>query len=1701
MAVQLEFERFLLDKGLSPTKWLPLLELLDVDSAADLKSLTYVKYSKLITAARATDEEESILKEICCHPLEEADFELDGDQKEADILELQQRLDEAGFDTPCRWLPLLKELGVDSCQTLSKLDACKYAALEQFANHSDSTALKRLRGEDIELPEPSETALDISSSPVNIPTLETEEESKFDVLLKSLALYDFYPLGLKADEARVVRKERGVIALKKKRKLPFVILQKLMMLNTECRTSLTEVPREFKIPEDDTVHPMDGLLALIHCSDNFLRQIMFSKLATSQLAVPFLLPDPNKETVTFLLWAMRSIIKEWHCDGQSREGRIVECEAPIVSFLRCGKLENISKSEMINFVFFNKGDTFFHWNLVKGNPLRIAVDGLVDMSWYLHESEGSDNTMHRVSIANLHGDCSMNSKQWKFLAKCSFINVVLVNSITVVSHPNITMFKELSKAPGGLVLVSCEKNAELSNKLKGIKYTPISVYRRDKRKTNETIKDEFKRVFQKRSDIKFKSITDCVAIARDVDVQIDEETSPFSTQGRDLAKHIFTSINSEEKNKDSLLPLQGEKLWRQWAAENKSFHRLPVKTFLEIEKYKEEKTKKMEKIRDLQWEEITLMSSPVSMFYSDIISPDNRDSIPYYLYWVKLFLDDRSRRILQELYPKYCEKKNSKSKEDLQAIAKEMDAASIGMEHLMRELGQIFETVIEKKHEKKSTDPLASKLATHLPQIAADCLLSGHPFEIMDGDASHVPITWVKAVLDEVITRLHNPKVLVVSILGVQSTGKSTLLNTAFGLQFSVSAGRCTRGAFMQLLSLEKNDVDYQYILVIDSEGLRAPELTGELSNVHDNEIATFVMGIANVTIINLSGEAFAEMEDLLQTVVHALLRMKRVKKKSRVVFVHQNVSAVSARMKGDRGRLKFRELLDKMTRLAAKLERCENKYKSFNDVFKYNDEEDTFFFPCLWKGNPPMAPVNPGYIEKTLKLKSHILKIKSCQQLSFFMQHLCDVWNAILQEEFVFSFKNTLEVVAYTSLEKAFNQWHWKLQKEMLKWESNTKYSIETCDCKATSFKVVKKNQMSKADEAIMEWKSSIESDMKQFFEGEYKEILLHWKEKTYIRITELEREKSQEAGRFCTTQINYRLGREDLEGKQREHHNLILESVNELLKDLEIQGSQLNNDQLRHSFNENWTSWMQTTPYFHTFENETNVKLEIEECLRASSISRTQEITKRGGLVPLSDPALEVKHSHIEESTGVRLINTVGFLYQKANFQKVSDNILKNHIQILKKENNSFSKNLIDDILKSLLKAVEDSDVKFTQDYEVDLACTFCGYALHVFQALVEKVRKENDPTVYFEERKETYFSILETQYEKLAQSKQAAIVLCSLIRKSITSAVIDKIPQDVVDSMKKSSGIFNSKKALKVKILTDLAEKEDLKLFFKYLKGAKASMQNWIERYVCDHCEKIDPKNERKWIDSEILLLWKEFSNHIIEVAGSILSDSSKSVSLDGWLEDFQRRIEGYIPLSLQDMISHTRNFKITEDSMNDFVCELVDCIKKVDCDVKKVADSNSWKFKVIEIFSEVIGCCEQCPFCAEQCDLQFPDHVENDKVKHSVQMHRPECLAKYQWKETEELVFDICSTCVATKQFCFKNKDTGGNFHYYQDYKTIYPKWEIIPEHSITASSYWKWFVSKYSSEITKRNGAKETSIPDGWKKLSKEQVLSDLKRVY
>ena len=59
-------------------------------------------------------------------------------------------------------------------------------------------------------------------------------------------------------------------------------------------------------------------------------------------------------------------------------------------------------------------------------------------------------------------------------------------------------------------------------------------------------------------------------------------------------------------------------------------------------------------------------------------------------------------------------------------------------------------------------------------------MLNGDAFELIDGEN----LEFKDVLIKEVVARTSADKVIVVAVIGPQSTGKSTLMNYAFGAQF-----------------------------------------------------------------------------------------------------------------------------------------------------------------------------------------------------------------------------------------------------------------------------------------------------------------------------------------------------------------------------------------------------------------------------------------------------------------------------------------------------------------------------------------------------------------------------------------------------------------------------------------------------------------------------------------------------------------------------------------------------------------------------------------------------------------------------------------------------------------------------------------------------------------------------------------------------
>ena len=117
----------------------------------------------------------------------------------------------------------------------------------------------------------------------------------------------------------------------------------------------------------------------------------------------------------------------------------------------------------------------------------------------------------------------------------------------------------------------------------------------------------------------------------------------------------------------------------------------------------------------------------------------------------------------------------------------------------------------------------------------------------------------------------------------------------------------------------------------------------------------------------------------------------------------------------------RLEQKLDEMTALAAELEDCSN-ITCFSDVIKFDATSHIYYFAHLWDGNPPMAPPNPRYCYNVQEVRNAILSTAQQEsrgrilKISDFKFRVQDLWKAIVSENFIFSFRNTQEVIAMST-------------------------------------------------------------------------------------------------------------------------------------------------------------------------------------------------------------------------------------------------------------------------------------------------------------------------------------------------------------------------------------------------------------------------------------------------------------------------------------------------------------------------------------------------------------------------------------------------------------------------------------------------------------------------------------------------------------
>ncbi|XP_056308611.1 interferon-induced very large GTPase 1-like [Danio aesculapii] len=1518
-------------------------------------------------------------------------------------------------------------------------------------------------------------------------------------------------------------------------------LQKLLMMNYRARYISTNKTKEQvqmqqidqELPEDEgdffdfvvqnnhlpntelshseRIHPMDIQMAVFHCADAFLKQMMVTKLSQCQYALPLLVPDPETQQIEFPLWTFRQINKSWKKkkDNEiiSQSQPIYNAQTPMVFFFRFGSVAS-SKSHLMNSLINEKHNTFFHRNCPGSSRSRVLMDGVVEIAWFCPSGKDTDKFNNCVAFCNLHGDAGEHEKQMKILTEMASVNVVLLPQLQ--KNDKITaQIQNLFRTTKSLICVFTEDKSPLTE----IKKWKFKIGLKNRNQSD--VSEEMRRVINDCLS-EFSSTFRPVDLSKRSDIRVDEEDGDC-LRGREAAQKMISLLENEKLTeiKESFLPHQG-KLWHQWSQKNKELHRPQGdEPGIDISR----KLKKIKEIRQQQHK--SDICDFMKLFIKDTSSHNAKNV--FFLKWLRILLDEHTSADLSALHHKYDKKWSAivKLKEDhveceqfkteqaeLERISQDLQAAAFGLEHIMREIGQIYESCSSVKENKKDLPVHFSSL----PSLAADMMISGFPLELMDGDAAHVPVIWISAVLDQLVQKLGDQKVFVLSVLGIQSSGKSTMLNAMFGLQFAVSAGRCTRGAFMQLVKVSDEmktqfKLKFDYILVVDTEGLRSLELAGKPTRHHDNELATFVVGLGNLTLINIFGENPSEMQDILQIVVQAFMRMKKVRLNPSCVFVHQNVSDVTAGEKNMEGKRKLQETLDEMTKLAAEDEVYDAE--RFSDVIAFDVQNDVKYFAQLWEGSPPMAPPNPDYCENIQELKKTIMFHASKSQgmlLTHSKDRINDLWEALLNERFVFSFKNSLEISAYRKLETEYGKWSWSLRNAMIETEHKLHNQIENdtiLEVKETDLK----SKLKKTHEEVR-------NSMAHFFEKDSDaEILIQWKTSFEIKINELQENIVRVTKRKLNEVLQQRELRKDIDAQKINHENTLLEKSKELALNLKQKAN--DEETLKREFDLFWeksvTKIITDTPTVKDIDIMTDVSEILHNLYESISVQKYNNIFSLQRKKSYSDYVQLKKSSGFKgqcQDTFRLVKKGLGFdtlsKEDEAQIRLLVDNVVQQTDTMIQSFNISkMGYNIsciqqLTDYIKNRVSEHQKGAVNyvFKNEFFMDLIFSIIQRAQETITGQHELFREANDPVIYFKKKREDYYSIFQKYCHGATSAAIFGEIICQKLKEPIEQSVYKKTARDLADEMITNCVSLNGNRSnLEKHILKTLAEEEDFGKYMEYIQNTKDYFKSFIRdevsRYISDKFSiSVLPKMKKN-----IELLQEKIMN--------AAHQSTKHAQVNSgdaglWLTSFTQQLSDQLIFSEKDFsgVKHDNgDVNLLEDVINQ---ELPDIMSKTSTGFSETyGEKLDVKFRPDEILIDhFCQCCwVQCPFCAATCTNTIEDH-DGD---HSVPFHRVDGINGLSYFLTNNLSVDICTNLVASDAvfICIKGIFL---FKEYRQAGEDYAKWSITPD--LSELPYWKWFVWRFQEDLEKHYNEtfqENAEILTEWKNITKQDAIESLEK--
>ncbi|KAK5868655.1 hypothetical protein PBY51_009649 [Eleginops maclovinus] len=1017
------------------------------------------------------------------------------------------------------------------------------------------------------------------------------------------------------------------------------------------------------------------------------------------------------------------------------------------------------------------------------------------------------------------------------------------------------------------------------------------------------------------------------------------------------------------------------------------------------------------------------------------------------------------------------------------------DQSSLGLEHFLREMGLIFELT-------NISPGSGSHNVLRLPSLATDLLLYGIPLELMDGNASNIPMHWLACVFAELKRCLPQKqcRTRVLTMLGVHHSRNAELLSELFKATFPEGRKRSTKGLYMAALHLPdrlRKEMECDFLLLIDVEGLCSVSLDNKRNLLIDNEMATVAAGLSDVLLQNISSNVGTEYETYITVIVNALLRIKEC-----------SSMPICQLMAQDEG---INSLLQ-----AAQLRRVSDMLQTETRDRGTNNADDHYAktkscITCVkgpWWNMSLSEPIDTQYSETLLKLKQNLFgALKKCAAMSEatglpeLMSRLCAVWDAVKSESFSTGLQNTDIALAFSLLCTEFFQWKDSCLQHMESWLKGATEKIFDTKSKALDASIQNSLLSKLKEEARGEVKTEVDKlrskadaylmKDKVLEMNTFKPILMSNMDHLQEEVTEemVQRLGTVNESHCSLTQLER--FENSLEKEQESKLHALVEnskSTKVLLQDTELEeefegvwSKTLSNFDFRPSETDDLT------------EGVTNIlKHNLIRCGLQKHMKKLEVIGQKQA------SSFQVNDEHFGYRSRLKHMFEDNNRLQRIEAQQLACKIIEEYNQFVADKSSlaaDFSDSYITELLESVEKTLKEKSMEIRSAFEVDLKVYLCSAACQDFQKLHNRYAKDSVLLTTITATKSKYMSDFIYKFRKRDQCQRVAQAFTSMVvRPTVLDYIYRPLGMQIVKDIQDKAQQYQSPRAFHQSLLEELVKEDHFESFLEYLLDYDKFRVRKIQEMVVAHLS-----------ESSNLGIWRQ--QRLGEIVGKIAAAVSQTAEgASGVLSNTKPLLErvclivekdGDVDVMARPCLDGPF-FSITTE-WDRFVTCLMELLAAMRLELAQEFSQNVEIIQLLQcliiqpqdvLFERVRGCDQHCPLCRAPCELHEMRHEF-----HKALLHRPEDMLPHDTCMTEgnpdmrKEKQDISVTCSSLD--------------------SLYPDWSISHEDPNTAipCAYWRYVWARFNESFAKEYNQEPANIPDEWKEITEEAALDSLKEAF